>query len=102
MEKAKNKYIVSGQSRFSKRQREYLAEKGFGFFYEMRDQEGIKYSIEDEVVVNNIGCIATNFEIQEKDPVFGKTFLMDIDLWKIYRAEVADDDIDWREMNERR
>ena len=98
MVKNDNKCIISGASRFSEKARKYLEELGFTHFYELRDQEGDEFSVEEHVMVNNIGCIATNFEIQERDPVTGNIFLMDEDLYKIYRARCADDEVDYSKL----
>ena len=49
--------------RFTQAQKEYLKTLGFTHFYGERDREGTHYSIEPSVMVNHIGDIATNFEI---------------------------------------
>lgn len=50
--------------RLNNAQKEYLKTLGFTNFYGMRDQERNHYSIEPRVMVNHIGDIATNFEVE--------------------------------------
>lgn len=64
----KNKYYTCGKSHFTEKEKEVLKKHGFNYFYELRSWDiGDGYNIEPHVLVNNIGCIATNFEIKFKD-----------------------------------
>ena len=89
-----NKFVVSGASRFNPQEQKYLTSIGYKYFYELRDEEGLSYTIEKCVVVNNIGCIATNFELD-----MSKDYVEDAELnWK-YNAVDGSKDVDWNYMH---
>ena len=90
------KILFSGASRFNEKDKEYLRSKGMTNFYELRDQEGTKYSIEKSVIVNNIGCIATNFEIEELNT---NELIMDSDFFNKYKPITIEKEIDYSKLS---
>ena len=70
-------------SRFTPYQIEVLKSNGFTNFYELRNGDGASFTIEPRVYVNNIGCIATNFEIEFEDKT--DPFITDSDFFKKYK-----------------
>ncbi len=90
------KVLFSGASRFNESDREYLKSLGMTNFYELRDREGSKYSIEKRVMVNNIGCIATNFEIEELE---ADTLIMDSDFFNKYKPYNIDKEVDYKKLS---
>ncbi len=90
------KILFSGASRFNEKDKEYLRSKGMTNFYELRDQEGTKYSIEKSVIVNNIGCIATNFEIEELNT---SELIMDSDFFNKYKPITIEREIDYSKLS---
>lgn len=90
-----NKFVISGASRFNDKEKEYLTSIGYKYFYELRDGEGLSYTIEKCVIVNNIGCIATNFELD-----MSKDYVEDAELeWK-YNAIDGSKDVNWPHMHD--
>lgn len=90
------KILFSGASRFNEEDKEYLRSLGMTNFYELRDREGTKYSIEKSVVVNNIGCIATNFEIEELNT---EELIMDSDFFNKYKPTTIEREVDYNRLS---
>ena len=61
----KNLFYESSKSNFSEADKEKLRKEGFTNFYEiMNECEEEDFRIVDSAPYNNVGCIATNFEIK--------------------------------------
>lgn len=80
----KNKYFMSGKSRFNEVEKTKLMDLGYTNFYELRDNDN-GYTIEPRAFVNNIGCMATNFEIVFKNK--DDQFITDEDFFNRYNPE---------------
>ena len=84
----KNKIYFNGKCRFNEVEKTKLMDLGYTDFYELRDttmDSEENYTVEPRVFVNNIGCLATNFEIEFKDR--SDPFITIADLMKKYQPE---------------
>lgn len=87
-----NKYFECGKSHFTEREKEVLRKHGLTYFYELRSWDwGDGYNIEPSVFVNNIGCIATNFEIKFKNE--NDKYIKDGEFYRKYKPQLVDIDL---------
>lgn len=90
------KILLSGASRFNDKDKEYLKGLGMTNFYELRDGEGTTYTIENEVLINNIGCMATNFEIEE---LTNGGSINDTDFFNKYKPYNIEREVDYSKIS---